>query len=155
MRMRLVIGAILAMVAAACGGGASGTGATTAPGSTTAPAATTGAPVATTAPANTDDANTDDPNTDTGDEFDTSISVTDFAFNPSSFTFVHDQTLGLLAQGAKSPHTFTIEELEIDEPIAPGVVATVTISGEPGTYEFICRFHAGQGMKGTVELRAP
>jgi plastocyanin len=46
------------------------------------------------------------------------------------------------------PHTFTIDDQEIDEELAPGEKATVTVSLEGDPVTFYCQFHVGQGMQG-------
>ena len=35
---------------------------------------------------------------------------------------------------------------------SPGQSQNVTINLAPGTYQFICRFHVGLGMKGTLTV---
>jgi plastocyanin len=47
-------------------------------------------------------------------------------------------------------HTFTVDELDVDEPL-PGSVATeVEFQAEPGTYEFECKVSGHDKMKGTL-----
>lgn len=49
-------------------------------------------------------------------------------------------------------HTFTIDELEVDEELAPGERKTITVEiGTETRYEFYCRFHAPQGMRGAFQ----
>jgi plastocyanin len=52
-------------------------------------------------------------------------------------------------------HTFTSDELGVDEELGPGAEATIEITfPESGRVVFACRFHAGQGMRGAVEVAA-
>ena len=117
-----------AVLIAACGG--SGGASPSTGGSPSAAASATASPVPT---------------------FDVSITVMDFEFNPSGFEVASGTNLGLLAQGAQSEHTFTIDALDIDEEFEPGI-AVVTITGEPGQYDFYCRYHKDRGMVGTVTI---
>lgn len=39
-------------------------------------------------------------------------------------------------------HTFTIDELDVNEPLPGGVSTRITFDAEPGTYEFYCIPHA-------------
>ena len=49
-------------------------------------------------------------------------------------------------------HTFTIDGQNIDVVNGAGQGQTVTLSLAPGTYKFICRFHVGAGMQGTLTV---
>jgi plastocyanin len=51
-----------------------------------------------------------------------------------------------------TPHTFTVTGQSIDITNDAGQSQTVTINLPAGTYPFICRFHQGLGMKGTLTV---
>ena len=49
-------------------------------------------------------------------------------------------------------HTFTIDDLEVDEELAPNEQKTITVDiGTESRYEFSCRFHANSGMRGAFQ----
>ena len=51
-------------------------------------------------------------------------------------------------------HTFTVEDLGIDESIDGGDTKTLTFTfEEPGAFPLICIPHQSLGMTGTVEVR--
>ena len=50
-----------------------------------------------------------------------------------------------------APHTFTIDELHVDQTVEPGKKATVRVTpSEPGELTFYCKFHIGRGMMGSL-----
>jgi plastocyanin len=81
----------------------------------------------------------------------TSVSMVDNAFEPSSLSVSSGAEVELTNDG-QSPHTFTVEGDTIDEEVDPGASSSVTIDLDPGTYDFICRFHEAQGMTGTLTV---
>lgn len=91
-----------------------------------------------------------------------SISIGDNFFQPDSFTISAAQTYRLKVwnQGqsihdvwfAGSDNQSSTGDDVRSDPIAPGERATVKIEYDnPGTYFFVCTFHAGQGGKLIVE----
>jgi plastocyanin len=53
------------------------------------------------------------------------------------------------------PHTFTIDEADIDEEVAAGQRATVEVTlPERGSLRYYCRFHAAGGMQGAFVVSA-
>ena len=50
-------------------------------------------------------------------------------------------------------HTFTIDELDVDLDIPASKSARVTFDADPGTYEFYCVPHEGEGMEGTLRVQ--
>jgi plastocyanin len=49
-------------------------------------------------------------------------------------------------------HTFTIDDLDVDEELAPDEEKTITVDiGDETRYEFYCRFHQGSGMRGAFQ----
>jgi plastocyanin len=90
----------------------------------------------------------------TTEEFSTELELDDFYFEP---TFIRAPggsraTLELFNEGSAT-HTFTIDALEIDEELDPGARQTIQVNlGTETRYEFYCRFHSGQGMRGAFSL---
>ena len=81
------------------------------------------------------------------------VTIGDFFYEPDTLTAPADGTLTLeVTNGGGLPHTFTIAELDIDEPVSAGESATVTIEGaEAGEYTYMCTVHPGQ-MEGTLTV---
>jgi plastocyanin len=79
-----------------------------------------------------------------------SITLLDNEYSPSDPVITSGE-LQLVNDGA-SPHTFTVEDEQIDVEVKPGAEATETIDLEPGTYTLFCEFHRGQGMETTLTV---
>ena len=61
-----------------------------------------------------------------------------------------------LENGGGASHTFTIDELGVDQVLGPGEKATVEFTpNKDGTFAFYCRFHRAQGMEGELQVSAP
>jgi len=82
------------------------------------------------------------------------ITISDFAFDPSCFTASASQGISIVNEDG-SDHTFTMTGTQIDVPIAGGE----TFNGEPisgavapGVYDFLCTIHPS--MTGTVTVVA-
>jgi plastocyanin len=73
------------------------------------------------------------------------------AFSPATLTVKQGDTIEI-DDVASIPHTFTIDGQGVDVVNEGGQKQTVTISLAPGTYSFVCRFHASLGMKGTLTV---
>jgi plastocyanin len=73
------------------------------------------------------------------------------AFAPASLSIKQGQSLAVSDVGSIS-HTFTIDGQGIDVVNAAGQSQSVKIDLQPGTYTFICRFHVGEGMQGTLTV---
>lgn len=119
----------LALVAAACGGDEPTTG-------TTSPAQT---------PTETP---TESP---TGADDEVQVALQDFAFSPADITIAAGGKVELTNTG-QAPHTFTLTDTDVDVTVEAGEDASVDITLDAGTYELMCRFHAGQGMVGTLTV---
>ena len=65
------------------------------------------------------------------------LTAADFSFDPGTVTVAAGDTIELSNEG-ESPHNLQAEEADIDE-------------DEPGTYDFICKFHP-EDMMGTLEI---
>ena len=88
-----------------------------------------------------------------GEERTIDLEAKDFEFAPAEPTAPAgaEVTVKLRNTGA-APHTFTIAALGVDEQVAAGETGEATFTmPDTGNVEFVCRFHEGQGMKGTVE----
>lgn len=74
----------------------------------------------------------------------------DDRFGPSRVRVGVASTVQLTIENEGSAeHTFTMEELDIDETIEPGGIVSLDVSfPETGTYEFVCRIHGDEGMRG-------
>ncbi|HEX2090155.1 MAG TPA: cupredoxin domain-containing protein [Actinomycetota bacterium] len=75
----------------------------------------------------------------------------DNEFVPSSFTIQAGSEITLQNDG-QAPHTFTVEGQTIDQEVQAGETETESIELEPGTYDFVCRFHEAAGMTGTLTV---
>ncbi len=83
-----------------------------------------------------------------------SVQAKDAYFEPASLTATFGENAELTVKNAgKLPHTFTIDELRVDQEIAPGKTVTLKLSpAEPGEFNFYCRFHVGSGMRGSIRV---
>jgi plastocyanin len=84
------------------------------------------------------------------------VAVTDFAFAPTRLTGSVGQDLEVtLTNTGEAPHTFTIDEYNVDVEVAAGDETTVTVlPSEPGEFNYYCRFHESQGMLGAITTAA-
>jgi plastocyanin len=79
------------------------------------------------------------------------VRAVDFAFNPARLTAQPNQPLTVTVRNeGQAPHTFTIQELNVDVTLQPGQSMTVTFTPRAASHTFVCRFHAGAGMTGTL-----
>lgn len=133
MRHRIVLGPllVLALVAVACGGDEEG--GTTMLGGERA---------------------NDHGTEDVSGESSIAFELDDFYFEPTVLRGEAGQTLTLEAENeGENAHTFTSEELGVDEELQPGDETTIEVTfPDSGQVVFICRFHAGQGMRGAIEV---
>ena len=74
-----------------------------------------------------------------------------FVFSPTAFSIAQGGVVTVKNVGTLT-HTFTIQGHGIDEVLAPGQSAKVTIDLPPGTYPFVCTIHQSQGMTGTLTV---
>ncbi len=82
------------------------------------------------------------------------IGADDFYFEPAQLAAQAGETVTVrVANEGAAPHTFTIDELNVDQVLNPGQEATVTFTpSQAGTLAFYCRFHRGQGMEGSLTV---
>jgi plastocyanin len=79
------------------------------------------------------------------------VTAADFSFDPESVTAATGDTIELSNEG-ESPHNIQAEEAGLDEDVDPGKTVSIDLADvEPGTYDFICKFHPDD-MKGTLEI---
>lgn len=105
------------------------------------------APAPSASPAGENDHGTE---TFTTESFDVEVELDNFYFEP---TFIKapggaTATLELHNEGTAT-HTFTIDALDVDEELAPDATKEIEVElGADTRYEYYCRFHADQGMRG-------
>ncbi len=90
----------------------------------------------------------------------TTIVQRDFVFDPDGTTLLHSLTLRsegisdqnqvkIVNEGAVE-HTFTVDTFSIDETVSPGGEKLVNLPKDLSSFEFYCRFHEAQGMRGSL-----
>lgn len=89
---------------------------------------------------------------DTGGGESPTLETPDNEFQPSEFEVPAGETEITLDNTGQAEHNFSNEELGVDEDVAPGEQATFTVDAEPGTYQFVCRYHESVGMTGTMTV---
>jgi plastocyanin len=98
---------------------------------------------------------TDHGSVDVSGQSDVKVGVDDFYFGPTVLEGEagHTLTVTLFNEG-DAPHTFTVDELDVDEELQPGdedVTAEVTFP-DSGALVFYCRFHVSRGMLGGLSV---
>jgi plastocyanin len=80
------------------------------------------------------------------------MELDDNYFGPTYVRATSDQTIELeLENEGANPHTFTSDQLGVNQEVAPGEKATVTVKApNAGSVEFHCRFHQAGGMQGAI-----
>ncbi|MCI0636972.1 MAG: cupredoxin domain-containing protein [Actinobacteria bacterium] len=86
--------------------------------------------------------------TETGDGAGAAITIADFTFDPNTIT-VSGPTEVTITNNDDVAHTFTLDDDSVDQEIAGGESATVTVDVSAST-GWVCRFHPT--MTGTVEV---
>jgi plastocyanin len=86
---------------------------------------------------------------------DVEVEVDDFYFGPTVLEGEAGQTLTVtLFNEGDAAHTFTVDELDVDEELQPGdedVTAEVTFP-DSGALVYYCRFHVSGGMLGGLSV---
>lgn len=78
------------------------------------------------------------------------ISAQDFEFSPSIIDATAGEEVSVtITNDGGAPHTFTIDDLDVDVEIAPGEEQTVSFT-PTGDDSFYCRFHIGFDMEGDI-----
>jgi plastocyanin len=96
-----------------------------------------------------DDGNGDDGGADAGGGGATSITIADFAYDPSTVTVSSGATEIEITNEDDTDHTFTLDDDSVDQEIAAGESATVTVDVS-STTGFHCTIHPD--MTGTLEV---
>ncbi len=79
------------------------------------------------------------------------LTAADFSFEPDTVTAGAGDTIELSNEG-ESPHNLQAEEADLDEDVDAGETVSIDLADvEPGTYDFICKFHP-EDMTGTLEI---
>ena len=87
---------------------------------------------------------------DGGSSGGTTLTAADFAFDPTELSVASGGSFEFTNEDDAS-HSFTSEDAGIDEEAAAGSSVTIDLGDvEPGTYDFVCRFH--DNMTGTLEV---
>ena len=78
------------------------------------------------------------------------LSADDLVFNPTDLSAAAGDTIEF-TNDDDVKHSFTLEEFDIDEDAEAGDSVSVSLGDvEPGSYEFICKYHPD--MTGTLEV---
>lgn len=80
------------------------------------------------------------------------LTQVNYQFTPAKISVKQGDTITVTDTNPSTPHTFTITGTDIDVSNNPMGSHDVTIDLQPGTYDFFCRFHQGQGMTGTLTV---
>ena len=79
------------------------------------------------------------------------LSADDLEFNPTDLSAAAGDTIEF-TNDDDVKHSFTLEEVDIDEDADAGESVSVSLGdAEPGSYEFICKYHPD--MTGTLEVQ--
>ena len=77
-----------------------------------------------------------------------------YRFDPSELTFKAGETVNFTVTAETEFHTFTIDDLSIDEAAGEGETVTFSFTFDsPGTYKLICVPHEANGMVGTITVK--
>ena len=77
----------------------------------------------------------------------------EYKFVPKDFTFKVGDTITFEMSGETEFHTFTVDELGIDEVVDGGETVTFKVTfDKPGEFELICITHQAFGMTGTITV---
>lgn len=83
----------------------------------------------------------------------TTVRGFNYAFSPKTITVKQGETVKLNLVSDDSPHTFTIDELGINQQFTYGKDSTITFTADKkGTFQFYCAVpgHKERGMTGTL-----
>jgi plastocyanin len=82
------------------------------------------------------------------------ITLKDFSFTPGKLQVEAGQELEIkLTNSGDAPHTFTIEEFDVDAELQSRAETTVLVTpAEAGRFTYYCRFHEAQQMEGALTV---
>jgi plastocyanin len=78
------------------------------------------------------------------------VTVSNYSFTPATIRVGAGESIELKNVDPRTPHTFTVTGQSIDVSLDPGSSSVAKIDLDAGSYPFECRFHASQGMTGTL-----
>lgn len=78
------------------------------------------------------------------------VQMNNFSYAPARIAVPRGSAIEVRNGNAATAHTFTVAGTAIDVEVAPLASAEVAIDLPPGRYRVACRFHAAQGMEGTL-----
>jgi plastocyanin len=81
------------------------------------------------------------------------LTQVNYQFTPAKITVKQGDTITVSDTNPSTPHTFTVTGTDIDVANDAMSAQDVTIDLAPGTYPFVCRYHEGQGMTGTLVVK--
>jgi plastocyanin len=81
------------------------------------------------------------------------LTQVNYQFTPAKITVQQGDTITVSDTNPSTSHTFTVTGTDIDVSNDAMSAQDVTIDLPPGTYPFICRYHEGQGMTGTLVVK--
>ena len=87
-----------------------------------------------------------------GHQGDLDVRAEDTEFAPTKLEASGSEVAIFIENKDLTAHTFTIDELEVDEGIPGGGSARVVASAEAGTYEYYCAVTGHEDMKGTLTV---
>ena len=77
-----------------------------------------------------------------------------YVFNPADLTFSVGDTISFSLTSEKEFHTFTVDDLGIDENVNAETTVDLTFTFDTaGTFELICVPHQALGMVGTITVQ--
>jgi plastocyanin len=82
----------------------------------------------------------------------TIVDMENFAFGPETITATAGEVSFYVTNNDSARHTFTVDELGVDESIAPGQSKQITFDTKAGTFRFYCKPH-DPGMEGELTVQ--
>jgi plastocyanin len=76
--------------------------------------------------------------------------MVDNSFDPASVTA--NGEVRLVNEG-EALHNLTVEGEGVDFDVQPGQTKTESLGLDPGSYTILCKYHAQQGMEGTLTIQ--
>jgi plastocyanin len=139
----VIVLAVFAALMAACSSGSSGS-----------PSAAAGSTSESTASSSPSESESEADVADVSGKKSLDVEADDFYFSPSTIRGTAGQQLTIKVENeGQATHTFTMESQNVDVEVEPGNEAEVNVTfPKSGSVEFICRFHASQGMTGELEV---
>ncbi len=80
------------------------------------------------------------------------VDMESFEFGPRDITAQNGEVSLYITNNDSARHTFTVDELGVDESIAPGQSKQITFDAEAGSFRFYCKPH-DPGMEGKLTVQ--